>query len=73
MGGYLLIALGLINLRYQSGQNSVLQHSLTIIVPGVLVLDSTWVPVAAKKLESKAIQWLSLVIGGLLIAYAVIN
>ncbi len=73
MGGYLLIALGLINLRYQSGQNSVLQHSLTIIVPGVLVLASTGVPVAAKKLESKAIQWLSLVIGGLLIAYAVIN
>ena len=73
MGGYLLIALGLINLRYQSGQNSVLQHSLTIIVPGVLVLASTWVPVAAKKLESKAIQRLSLVIGGLLIAYAVIN
>jgi hypothetical protein len=37
MGGYLLLAIGLINLRYQTGQSEVLRSSLLIIVPGTLV------------------------------------
>ena len=73
MGGYLLIALGLINLRYQTGHTAVLQHSLVIIIPGALILASTWLPASAKKLDSKAVQGVSLAIGLLLIAYAVIN
>lgn len=73
MGGYLLIALGLINLRYQTGHTAVAQHSLAIIFPGALLLASTWVPTIAKKLESKAVQAGSIVLGVVLIAYAVIN
>jgi hypothetical protein len=73
MGGYLLIAIGLINLRYQSGQGSVLQHSLTILIPGAIVLISTFIPAIAKNLHGKAMQAVSIAVGLLLIAYAVIN
>ncbi len=48
MGAYLLIAIGLINLRYQTGHNGVLTHSLTIIIPGAFLLAITWVPAIAK-------------------------
>ena len=73
MGGYLLIAMGLINLRYQSGHIGVLTHSLIIIIPGALLLATTWVPALAKKLESKAIQAVCITLGLMLIVYGVIN
>jgi hypothetical protein len=43
MCGYLLLAVGLINLRYQTGKSSVLTHSLILIIPGALLLTSTFV------------------------------
>jgi hypothetical protein len=73
MGGYLLIAIGLINLRYQSGQSGVVTHSLTIIIPGALLIATTWIPALAKKLETKAVQAVSITLGLFLIAYAVMN
>ena len=73
MGGYLLVAIGLINLRYQSGHGSVLQHSLTIIIPGAILLTSTFIPILAKNLHGKAMQVVSIAVGLLLIAYAVLN
>ncbi|MEY3639158.1 MAG: hypothetical protein RIR68_2291, partial [Pseudomonadota bacterium] len=38
MGGYLLLAVGLINLRYQTGQDDNLAKSLTLVIPGALLL-----------------------------------
>ena len=73
MGGYLLIAIGLINLRYQTGQSGVITHSLTIVIPGSVLLALTWIPATAKKLESKAVQAVCITLGLILIAYAVIN
>jgi len=73
MGGYLLIAIGLINLRYQTGDNGVVGRSLTIIIPGAILLASTWIAALGKKLETKAVQAFSIVIGLTLVAYAVIN
>ena len=73
MGGYLLIAIGLINLRYQTGESGVVTHSLTIVIPGAILLTATWIPALAKKLESKAIQSVSMVLGLILIVYGVIN
>lgn len=73
MGGYLLIAIGLINLRYQTGQSGVVTHSLAIVIPGALLIATTWIPTLAKKLESKAIQAVCIVLGLILIAYGVIN
>ena len=73
MGGYLLIAIGLINLRYQSGQSGVVTRSLAIVIPGALLLAITWMPVFAKRLESKAVQAVTITLGLILVAYAVIN
>ncbi len=73
MGGYLLVAIGLINLRYQSGQGAVLQHSLTIIIPGAILLGATWIPSAIKILNTSACKAVIAVLGAILIAYAVIN
>lgn len=73
MGGYLLIAIGLINLRYQSGQSSVLRHSLTIVVPGALVLAATWIPSLARALELRSTKAITLCLGLVLVAYAVLN
>ena len=73
MGGYLLVAIGLINLRYQTGQSGVVSHSLTIIIPGAILLAATWIPALAKKLESKAVQAVTITLGLIFIAYAVIN
>lgn len=73
MGGYLLIAIGLINLRYQSGQSGVVTHSLAIVIPGAILLAITWIPAIAKKLESKAVQAVTITLGLILIVYGVIN
>jgi len=73
MGGYLLIAIGLINLRYQTGDNGVVGRSLTIVIPGAILLAATWIPALAKKLESKAVQVVTITLGLILVAYAVIN
>jgi uncharacterized membrane protein len=73
MGGYLLLAIGLINLRYQTGQSEILKNSLLIIVPGVLVLIATWIPGFAKLLLPKSSQILVITLGSLLALYAIVN
>ncbi len=73
MGGYLLLAVGLINLRYQTGQSDVLKNSLLIVVPGVLLLAATWIPSTAKLLLGKSSQIVIAALGILLVLYAVIN
>ena len=73
MGGYLLLAIGLINLRYQTGQTEVLRSSLLIIVPGVLLLIATWIPAIAKLLLPKSSQIMITTLGTLLAFYAIIN
>jgi uncharacterized membrane protein len=73
MGGYLLLAVGLINLRYQTGQSEILKNSLLIILPGVLLLIATWIPVIAKMLLPKISQILVITLGTLLALYAIVN
>ena len=72
-GGYLLIALGLINLRYQTGHSNVLAHSLIIVIPGALVLAATWTKSLAPTLEKKSVKIAAIVIGLALIAYSLLN
>lgn len=73
MGGYLLLAVGLINLRYQTGQSEILKNSLLIILPGVLLLIATWIPALAKMLLPKSIQILVTIFGTLLALFAIVN
>jgi hypothetical protein len=72
-GGYLLIAIGLLNLRYQTGQPGVLTHSLIILSPGVLVLIMTVIPTTVKILNTKGAKMISIVIGIATIIYSGIN
>ncbi len=73
MGGYLLLALGLINLRYQTGKSSVLAHSLLLVVPGALLLASTFTSVGRDQLNKKAATAIVITVGGLLVVYSFIN
>jgi hypothetical protein len=73
MGGYLLLAVGLINLRYQTGKNSVLAHSLILIIPGALLLLSTFTNAGKKWLHTKAATAIIIAGGGLLVIYSFIN
>jgi len=73
MGGYLLLAVGLINLRYQTGKSSVLAHSLILIVPGALLLASTFTSAGKKWLHTKAATAIVIAGGGLLVIYSFIN
>ena len=73
MGGYLLFACGLINLRYQWGQPNIAAHSALIFIPGALVIGATFVPAALKVLARREIKFLLGALGVLLIAYAFSN
>ena len=73
LGSYLLIAIGLINLRYQSGNDNVLVNSLIVIVPGVLLLCSTWISSLSNSLNLRATKVLALGLGLALVAFAIFN
>jgi hypothetical protein len=73
MGGYLLFACGLINLRYQWGQPHIAAHSALIFIPGALILGSTFIPAALKVLARREVKFLFGALGILLIAYAFKN
>ncbi|CAN2178839.1 hypothetical protein MCEMRE217_00236 [Candidatus Nanopelagicaceae bacterium] len=73
MGGYLLLAVGLINLRYQTGQADNLGKSLTLIVPGALLLAITFIDGGKKWLQTTVAAATVLTVGGILLAYSFIN
>ena len=73
MGAYALIAVGLINLRYQTGQSGNLAHSLTIVIPGLLIFLLTFVKPVQAYLLRKEIKAISAALGLLLIAYSFVN
>ena len=73
MGGYLVLAMGLINLRYQSSETSALTRSLILIVPGLLLLAATWIPSTVKILNRREIKMAAIALGLLLIGYGITN
>jgi len=72
-GGYLLTAMGLINLRYHTGHPNNLLHSLIISIPGVLLLLATWIKPFPELLQKRPVKIAISVIGIALILYAGIN
>ena len=73
MASYLLLAIGLINLRYQTGKDEVFNNSLTIIVPGVLMLLVTFLKSAHALLARREVMLLLAVVGSALVIWAVTN
>jgi len=72
-GGYLLVAMGLLNLRYQTGQPGVVTHSLIILTPGAVILIMSFIPATIKILQNKNSKIISLIVGIATIVYAAIN
>ena len=73
MAGYLLIAVGLINLRYQSGAQSILSKSLIIILPGLAILALTFFKAAHHFLAQRATMYLLGFVGVVLLYFAITN
>lgn len=73
MGGYLLFACGLINLRYQWGESDILIRSAMIFVPGAAIIGATFVPAWVKVLARREVKALLAIAGIALIAFAFSN
>ncbi len=72
-GGYLLVAMGLLNLRYQTGEPGVVTHSLIILTPGAVILLLSFIPKTAAILSTKTAKNISMIIGIATILYAALN
>ncbi len=73
MGGYLLFACGLINLRYQWGEPDIISRSALIFGPGDAVLSATYIPAFVSVLARRETKALMAIAGIALIAFAFSN
>ena len=73
MGGYLLIALGLINWQYQNNDADVVTRSLLIVIPGVVVILMTFIKPLDTFLASRVGMTVVTVIGALLVGLSFLN
>ena len=73
MASYLLLAIGLINLRYQSGNEGVLVNSLTVIIPGTAMLLISFIKGVHDFLARREVMVALLVLGLALVAWAITN
>jgi ABC-type cobalamin transport system permease subunit len=73
MASYLLFAIGLINLRYQTGKEGVLINSAAVFVPGFISLSLTFVKSAHRFLAKREVMVALGVIGAALVTWAITN
>ena len=71
-GSYAILAMGLINLRYQSGSEQNLSKSLVLIVSGALVFLLTFIPALTGILAKKVTQRSAIALLLALIAYGLL-
>ena len=70
MGSYAALAIGLINLRYQTGETGNLSKSLVLVIPGAALLLLSSTSVGKKWLLAKSAGYIALAIGAVLVAYS---
>jgi len=73
MASYLLLAIGLINLRYQTGKDGVLGNSMAIVIPGVAMLLVTFAKGTHAFLARREVMALAAVLGAALVTWAITN
>lgn len=73
MGGYLLLALGLINWQYQNNEADVVTRSLLIVIPGAVVILMTFIKQLDSFLASRVGMTVVTVIGALLVGLSFLN
>jgi hypothetical protein len=71
-GAYAILAMGLINLRYQTGAGENLSKSSVLIAVGALVLVLTFIPKLNDFFMKKMVKSLSLVLLAIFIAYGLL-
>lgn len=72
MAAYAAVAVGLINLRYQTGAADNVSKSGALFLPGFLLLAVTFIPLGKKVLESRTAAIVVTICGGLLLFYSFI-
>jgi hypothetical protein len=73
MGGYLLLAVGLINWQYQNEDAGIVSRSLLIVIPGVIIIAMTFIKPLDKFLASRAGMAVVTVMGALLVGLSFLN
>jgi hypothetical protein len=71
-GAYALFAMGLINLRYQTGSEDNLSKSAVLIAVGAIVLALTFIPKLKGFFMRKVVKSLSLILLAVLITYGLL-
>ena len=72
MAAYAAIAVGLINLRYQSGEESNFLNSAALFIPGAILLALTFTTFGRKLLASRTAALVASSAGVLLLIYSFI-
>ena len=70
MASYAALAIGLINLRYQTGETGNLSKSLVLVIPGAALLLLSLTSVGKQWLSAKSAGYIALAIGAVLVAYS---
>ena len=73
MGGYLLLAVGLINWQYQNEDAGIASRSLLIVIPGVAIVAMTFIKPLDKFLASRAGMSVVTVVGAALVGLSLLN
>ena len=73
MGGYLILALGLINWQYQNNDAGVATRSLLILMPGVVVIAMTFIKPLDAFMGSRVGMSLIAVVGAILVGLSFLN
>ena len=73
MGGYLLLAIGLINWQYQNEDAGIASRSLLIAIPGVVIVAMTFIKPLDKFLASRAGMSVVTVVGAALVGLSLLN
>ena len=71
-GAYALFAMGLINLRYQTGSEGNLSKSAVLVAIGAIVLVLTFIPKLNDFFMEKLVKLVSLALLAVLIAYGIL-
>ena len=68
-GSYAILAMGLINLRYQTGNDSHLSKSLVLIILGAVAFIATFIPALKALLLKRVSKMVAIIVLVLAIAY----
>ena len=71
-GAYAILAMGLINLRYQTGAEANLSKSSVLIAIGAVVLLITFIPRVTNFFMNRIVKLISLALLALCIAYGIL-